>query len=347
MVLLTSLAPNAPNSSIPLDPAPGIDIQHGLGILHFYPNLGAEPPHNWQIPLFVPPVTASVPPESAVSSFPEVPHNSLADSSVSLASPSPHHPRPRSRPFGFSTDHDSDFDYASDTASTDELAEDDEIAISCVHCLSTHFGSCPRLSRQSIILNRISSNGSISSDIETQSIPELEFLSGSSDSDSGSTRSLPDDRLRSGKRNRSLIQIMTASRARRLRDWRKYDQILEEEKQSFRREEMLRGLNHIASEQHRSPTPELLVRPASAQSSFDNSESSLVASEFSSSYVNTVDPQMLKRRRILDGILDIARRDITPDSSYSPEQILNINRSRQVASSRLAFPEERTSQSPF
>jgi len=340
MGLLTSLAPNAPNSSIPLDPAPGIDIQHGLGILHFYPNLGAEPPHNWQIPLFVPPVTASVPPESAVNSFPEVPQNSLADSLISLASPRPHHPRPRSRPFGFSADLDSDFDYASDTASTDELAENDEIAISCIHCLTTHFGSCPRLSRQSIILNRISSNGSISSDIETQSIPELEFLSGSSDSDSGSIRSLPDDQFRSGKRNRSLIQIMTASRARRLRDWRKYDQELEEEKQSFRREEMLRGLNHITSEQHRSPTPELLVRPASTQSSFDNLESSLVASEFSSSYVNTVDPQMLKRRRILDGILDIAQRDITPDSSYSPEQILNINRSRQVVSGRLAFPDE-------
>ncbi|KIM71157.1 hypothetical protein PILCRDRAFT_805321, partial [Piloderma croceum F 1598] len=340
MGLLTSLAPNAPNSSIPLDPAPGIDIQHGLGILHFYPNLGAEPLHNWQIPLFVPPVVASVPPESAVNSFPEVPHNSLAESSVSLASPHPHRPQLRSRPFSYSNNHDSDFDYSSDTVSTDELTEDDEIAISCIHCLTTHFGSCPRLPRQSIILNRISSNGSISSDIETQSIPELECLSGSSDSDSGSTCSLPDERFRPGKRNRSLTQIMTASRARRLRDWRKYDQDLEEEKRSFRREEMLRGLNHIVNEQHRSPTPELLVGPASAQMSFNDLDSSLVASEFSSSYVNTVNPRMLKRRRILNGILDIAQREITPDSSYSPEQILNINRSRQVASGRLAFPEE-------
>src|SRR6202451_748577 len=36
MGLITSLAPNAPNSSIPLNPSPGVDIQHGLGILHFY-----------------------------------------------------------------------------------------------------------------------------------------------------------------------------------------------------------------------------------------------------------------------------------------------------------------------
>jgi len=55
MGLLTSLAPNTLNSTLPLESAPAVDVQHGLGILHFYPNLGGDAPNNWQIPVFVPP----------------------------------------------------------------------------------------------------------------------------------------------------------------------------------------------------------------------------------------------------------------------------------------------------
>ena len=155
MGLITSLAPNAPNSSIPLDPSPGVDIQHGLGILHFYPNLGSEAPSDWQLPVFVPPVqaavsldqwpdrgkftyyTSQVPSDSAVvSPFPIV----ESDSTVEFL-------RTRSRPFGFATDRDSDFEFSSDTTSSassdDEAVPSNETAFPCTRCLSSHFDPCP------------------------------------------------------------------------------------------------------------------------------------------------------------------------------------------------------------
>jgi hypothetical protein len=65
MGLISSIAPNAPNSLSPLDPSAGVDIQYGVGILHFYPNLGSDPPSNWEIPFFIPPIQALIEPDSA------------------------------------------------------------------------------------------------------------------------------------------------------------------------------------------------------------------------------------------------------------------------------------------
>jgi hypothetical protein len=59
MGLISALAANTPNSSAPSEPS-GVDIQCGLGILHFYPNLGSPAPPDWQIPIFDPPVPATV-----------------------------------------------------------------------------------------------------------------------------------------------------------------------------------------------------------------------------------------------------------------------------------------------
>ena len=130
MGLVTSLAPNAPNSN-PSEMNPAVNIQHSLGILHFYHNLGGDTPSNWQIPVFVPPVQASVSYNQWISDdnwadykSPQVPVSSAVDTLKNI-SPSVFRgvartfdqSRPRSRPFRFATDCSLDFEFSSDTAS--------------------------------------------------------------------------------------------------------------------------------------------------------------------------------------------------------------------------------------
>jgi hypothetical protein len=268
MGLITSLAPNAPNSSSPLESIPAVDVQHGLGILHFYPNLGGEAPNNWQIPVFVPPVQASVSDNqwsgrdewADYEPPPQVPVNSAVDLSVSGihhvdSEPILHPLRSRSRPFGFAVDRDSDFDFSSNSDSSfdDESSHDDETAVSCIHCLASHFGPCPRIFRNSIILNRVSSTGSIGSDLIAQSIPELEFLSNSSGSDDLSYLTLQNVQV---KRKRDIVQVMTEDRVRRLRDWTNYEQEEEVERDRFRQEDMIRGIRDIVAEREESESPD-------------------------------------------------------------------------------------------
>ena len=339
MGLLTSLAPNAPNSSLPLDPNPAVDVQHGLGILHFYPNLGSEAPNNWQIPVFVLPVQASVSSgywadknDWADYDSLQVPANSAVDLPISEthyplinSEPILHHPRSRSRPFGFAADHDSDFDFYSDSASScdHESHPNDETAVSCSHCLASHFGPCPRISRNTIILNRVSSTGTVSSDILTQSIPELEFLSSSSDSDDLSYQALPDTQ---SKRKRDLVQVMTEDRVRRLRDWTNYEQEVEEERSRFRQEDMVQGIRDIVAEHDGSSSPDL---PA------DTTSGDPV--DASSNFLMTIDPRLLDHRRVHESI------NVSPNSSFGPGQVLNPNRACQVASREDDFRRPRHS----
>ena len=158
------------------------------------------------------------------------------------------HPCPRSQPFGFAADRNSDFDISSDTESSSDTDFDsyDETGFTCMHCLSTHFGPCPRASRNAIVLNHVSSNGSVSSDVHIQSIPELESLSDSSFSSDQSRHSQSEERC--SKTRRDLVEVMTEDRARRLKDWTSYEQEMETERRQFRQEEMLRGIRDIVDE---------------------------------------------------------------------------------------------------
>ena len=92
MGLITSLAPNTLNFSSPRESTPAVDVQHGLGILHFYPNLGGKALSNWQIPVFVPPVQASVSDKYwsskdkwADNDLPQVPASSAVDISQNIS----------------------------------------------------------------------------------------------------------------------------------------------------------------------------------------------------------------------------------------------------------------------
>src|SRR5882762_9388288 len=60
MGLISAVSPNAPNSSNPIDSLAGTDVQRGMGILHFYPNLGTNAPGDWEIPYFRPPNPVAV-----------------------------------------------------------------------------------------------------------------------------------------------------------------------------------------------------------------------------------------------------------------------------------------------
>jgi len=325
MGLLTSLAPNTPNSSLPLDPNPAVDVQHGLGILHFYPNLGAEAPSNWQIPAYIPPVQASVPASSAVDISPNI-----SPAAFRSAARTFDQPRPKSRPFGFAADRDSDFDFSSDTDSSPDtdFNNDNETAFTCIHCLSTHFGPCPRVSRSKIILNRISSNGSIESDVCIQSIPELESLSDSSISSDQSRRSQSEEQL--GGARRDLNRIMRKDRVRRLKDWTGYEQRMEMERRQFRQEEMMRGIRNIVEGWGKSQTPKQLEEAPSTYY-LDNGTAGTPALG-SSNFLMTVDPRILKRRRGLDGTIEIA---VNPPSSTS--QVCGSDHSHQNGSRDLAL----------
>jgi hypothetical protein len=334
MGLLTSLAPNAPNSSSPLESTPAVDIQHGLGILHFYPNLGGGAPSNWQIPVFVPPVQASVSSSQWCSEddwadykSPQVPASSAINFSQNIrpsvfrnAASTLESPRPRSRPFGFAADRDSNFDFSSDSDSTfdDESSLDDETAVSCMHCLASHFGPCPCLSRNSIILNRVSSTGSVNSDVITQSIPELESLSNSSDSDNLSYLTLPNEQI---KRKRDIVQVMTEDRVRRLRDWTDYEQEIEVERDRFRQEDMIRGIGNIVAEREGSMSPGDGVMSRTLRDS-------------SSNFLMTVDPRLLTAPGRAERI------EITPDSSSFTGQVLDLNQARRCASRNLSLGTE-------
>jgi hypothetical protein len=352
MGLITSLAPNAPNSSAPSDTSSGVDIQHGIGILHFYPNLGSEPPSDWQIPFFVPPVQASV----SSNDWPDSkewaeydPFQVPSDSAIELPFPviessaDLERPQPRSRPFGYSTEHDSDFDFSSSSSSSsdDDLYLEDEDAISCNRCLTSHFGPCPRLHHNAIILNKVSSSGSINSDITfDDSIPGLEYISDGS-SDVSSTRSFTGMRASEPSRewNRSLVQVMSEDRLCRLRDWDAHEQEKEKEKEDFRQRKMVEGLKEVLAERDRSPTPELLIRPVSTSSTDD--EISLPPTPISSPiYQDTIDPRLLKRQAVLKGILYDAKFPITSEAFLSPEQILHIHRARRLASGEITLDGE-------
>jgi hypothetical protein len=164
MGLISSITPNAPNSSSPLASSAGVDIQHGVGILHFYPNLRSGPPSNWQIPFFIPPVQASVSPDvwpDAEEWAKYDPFQVPSDSAIELPFPviesnaNLENPHTHSQPFGFSTNRDSDFGFISDSSSSsdDEPIDKDETAITCVRCLSSHFGTCPRLRRNALVIS--------------------------------------------------------------------------------------------------------------------------------------------------------------------------------------------------
>ena len=148
-----------------------------------------------------------------------------------------HEPHPKSRPFGFAADRNSDFDFSSDTDPSVGIDSScgNETAVNCIHCLVSHFGPCPHVSCNSIILNRVSTTGSVDSDIFTQSIPELESVSSSTDNNESSCQSSLNVQ---SKQKQELVQVMTEDRVRRLRDWTSYEQEVEEERSHFRRETM-------------------------------------------------------------------------------------------------------------
>jgi hypothetical protein len=347
MGLISSLAPNAPNSSIPSDPTAGVDIQYGVGILHFYPNLGSEAPSNWEIPFFVPPVQVSVRTINSDSQKVLANNNSNQvepDSAVDTpihSEPIPNRgDRAHSR-FGFSTDRDSDFEIASSSSSS---SDDDDIynedAVACIHCLSSHFGPCAGIRRNTIILNRVSSNGSINSDITLDdSMPELESISNSSSSDFpvNSAQGVEGRKSPEGW-NRNLVRIMSADRVRRLNEWRDYEEEMKIDTERFRQRELIKGLEEISSERDTSPTPELLMRPESASSSDEGDM--LPTPPDSPNQFRTLDPRLLKRRKVLSEILNEAETEFDPNISYTPEQTLNINRARRLASGEIALDSE-------
>ena len=352
MGLISSLAPNAPNSSSPLDQSAGVDIQHGVGILHFYPNLGSDPPGNWQIPFFVPPVRASV----SLDDWANVeewakydPFQVPPDSAVELPFPAIEpvtNSRARSPPFGFSTDRDSDFEFASSysSSSDDEPSGDNEIALPCIRCLSTHFGSCSRIRNNSLVLSRVSPSGRVSSDISfDDSMPELESISSDSlSSIEFSNRSTAGSRGRNPTRdgNRNLVRVLSEDRARRLSVWDEYEREARTEAQEFRYHEMINGLTEIYRDGNRSPTPELLVKPISSPSS-DEDESLATPPDTPTDFGET-DSLLMKRRKVLNEILDDAEKEIKPNTTYSAEQILNLNRARRLASGSFVLDSEDT-----
>jgi hypothetical protein len=210
----------------------------------------------------------------------------------------------------FAADHDSDFDLYSDTdsSSNTDFDHNDETAITCIHCFSSHFDPCPRASQNAIILNQISSNGSINSDLHIQSILELESLSDSSIGSKQSRRSQSEEQL--GRARLDLIQVVTEDRAHRLRDWTGYEQEIKMERHQFRQEEMMRGIRNIVEGQGESQTPKPLSG-ATLNHYLDDGPAE-TPTPGSSNFLMTVDPRLLKHQQGLEDSIEI-----TPDSPLS------------------------------
>src|SRR5882762_9604285 len=228
MGLISAISPNGVNSSLPITPSVGTDVQYGVGILHFYPNLGSNAPGDWEIPYFRPPNPASVPLSSTVNSL-----RQLAD---------PEHEEKQSAcsntPFSFNLNRDSDFDFSLSSTLEVDLDNINETPDSHICRLNSYNDSNPGSDHKSIVLNRVSSNGSISSDISfTQSMPGLKYLTDSSTSDDQSLCSLPPSL--GGKTHRywdqKHVDDMAEDRNRRLREWRANEDRAAEAKEKFRR----------------------------------------------------------------------------------------------------------------
>jgi len=346
MGLISAVSPNAPNSSNPIEPLAGTDVQRGMGILHFYPNLGTNAPGDWEIPYFRPPNPVAVssdewPNQNDWADYDpfQVPAESAVDlpsSDNSLIHPSP---RSRNHPFGFVADRDSDFEFDSDTSSqtSDGLSLDNEDLVVCPHCITPHTNSCPSSGHNTLVLNRVTSTGSVVSDISfPHSLPELESVSSSSDDDDDFAVARIIHRQERSTR-RSQIDIMTEDRTRRLNSWATYEQNLELDKEEFRRKEMKKELDELMSEISRSPTPELIGLPSSSISSTDSSSPGTPTHPSDFPHVET--PRLIQRQRILKNIIESADIDVDVNSAalFSPQEVLSINRAARFRDEKLGL----------
>jgi len=347
MGLISAISPNAPNSSLPIAPSAGVDVQYGVGILHFYPNLGSDAPGNWEIPYFRPPYPVSV--SSDTWSYQnkwadhdpfQVPHNSAIYSPVRSLGPELDQGQPTrpSNNFGFDSEQDSDFEFTSASSSDIDSDVNDEDTDARIHHFNSNHDSRTNPDRKSLIINRVSSNGSLNSDISfTRSMPDLEIVSDSSSSHAHSFCSLPQSSGRESRNgwNRNLVEIMTEDRNIRLREWKRTEDRAAEEQENFRQEEMIKGITEIVAERDASPSPDLLSRRSAVPTSTNNCPVSLpilaresgdVIDPFPSASIKTIDPRLAKRREILEGILSKIRIPGNSDSFPVPEQVLHEQR---------------------
>jgi hypothetical protein len=108
-----------------------------------------------------------------------------------------------------------------------------------------------------------------------------------------------------------------------LKEWKNYEEEMRIDMESFWQRELIKGLEKISSERDRSPTPELLTRPESALS-WDE-DKTLPTPPNSPIQFRTIDPCLLKHRKVLSEILNEAKTEFDPNVLYRPEQTLNIN----------------------
>jgi len=211
-----------------------------------------------------------------------------------------------------------------------DLDNINETPDSHIRRLNSYNGSNPGSDHKSIVLNRVSSNGSISSDISfTQSMPGLEYLSDSSTSDDQSFRSLPPSLGGETHKywNQKHVDVMAEDRNRRLRDWRANEDRAAEAKEKFRQNEMLKGIRNIIAERDIPLTPELLRRPTPIPTILHNITpgsdriNKTIKDAAPINSFETIDPRLVKRREILEGILEGLSTSTILDSPLIPSRL--------------------------
>jgi len=232
------VTPRAPSSNDGSD----LDIQYGVGLVHFYPNLGGDAPSSWQIPYLFPPPT-----RASVSNQVEMGTDVLIKESTQVGTGSA-----ITRGFPHSNNSSISIESVYSSDGSGETMDKDEGHLSCPGCVSHHDDPCPNLISQPVpppgSLNGASTEAVHHTGDSTKSLPLLEYLTdvssdleGSVMEDEGESR--PSEWRRGWDQFKAEIsEELSREQDERIAEWSAYQEEKQVNREKEREEETRRNL---------------------------------------------------------------------------------------------------------